>query len=336
MRSTRLAGLALCAAMAQAPTPLFGATLRPMTTLGSGVVRLSDLFDDAGPEAATVLGPAPAPGERIVVEAAQLTAIARQFDVDWRPASPAARIVLERPGRALAREAVLASLRDALDGAGAPADSEVQLPGFSAPLVPLQAKPELSVEQIDYQGGAAGGHFTAQLGVAAAGMEPLHLRFSGTVQAMLTVPVPTHRLLPGAVLRPGDLAMRRVPAGLARGAVLQLAEQANGMEAGRVLMPGRPVPVADLRRPEAVSKGARVAMRLLAPGLLLLAQGEALEGGPVGAHIAVLNPASRAVLEAEVTGRNQVQVAPGSAPIAPPGAGGSLYYRGFAPQVAGR
>ena len=54
-----------------------------------------------GPKPTRVLGPGPAPGGRIVVEAAQLAAIARQFGVDWRPASPADRAVLDRPGRML-------------------------------------------------------------------------------------------------------------------------------------------------------------------------------------------------------------------------------------------
>ena len=61
--------------------------LRPITTLHAQVVRLKDLFDDAGRNADRVLGPGPAPGGRIVVEARQLAAIARQFDVDWRPIS---------------------------------------------------------------------------------------------------------------------------------------------------------------------------------------------------------------------------------------------------------
>src|SRR5689334_10184716 len=83
------------------PMSAEAARLRPMTTLTSPMVRLSDLFDDAGPEADRVLGPGPAPGGRIVVEAAQLGWIARQFGADWRPASPADRAILDRPGRVL-------------------------------------------------------------------------------------------------------------------------------------------------------------------------------------------------------------------------------------------
>ena len=99
-------------AAARTPRPR---TLRTMTTLHAPVVRLSDLFDDAGANAERVLGPGPGAGGRIVVEAAQLGAIARQFGVDWRPASSADRAVLDRPGRPLRREDVLDAVRNALD-----------------------------------------------------------------------------------------------------------------------------------------------------------------------------------------------------------------------------
>ncbi|MBC7801400.1 MAG: flagella basal body P-ring formation protein FlgA, partial [Gemmatimonadaceae bacterium] len=85
--------LLLCCAM-----PASAATLRPFTTLTGPVVTLADLFDGAGDRA---LGPSPAPGARITVEARQLDAIARQFGVDWRSTGAGDRVVLDRPGRAL-------------------------------------------------------------------------------------------------------------------------------------------------------------------------------------------------------------------------------------------
>ncbi|MBN8892988.1 MAG: flagella basal body P-ring formation protein FlgA [Rhodospirillales bacterium 70-18] len=332
MKSPFLAALGLLAALMHAPNPAWGATLRPITTLSAGVVRLSDLFDDAGPEAQRVLGPAPAPGARIVVESRQLAAIARQFRVDWRPASTGDRIVLDRPGRLLDRAEAVAALRDALAGVGAPADAEIELPGFSAPLIPQDAKPQFAVEQLDYQGGA--GRFTAQLAVTADDMAPLRLRLSGTLAEMVTLPVPAHRLAPGSVIAADDLIIARVRAGLVRGAVAQAPAQAVGLAPRRMLMPGQPLLLADLRKPEAVAKGARVAMQLLAPGLLLLAQGQALESGAVGERIQVLNPASRAVVEAEIVGRDRVRVAPGSVPLATPGTAG--FYSNYAAQVAVR
>ena len=134
-RSTLLFALG---ALALPATPE-AATLHAIGTLGGPVVRLSDLFDDSGPNADRVLGPSPAPGGRVVVEAAQLAAIARQFGVDWRPVSPAERIILERPGRMVPREQVFEAVRQALDAAGAPADCDIELPGLALPLVPPDA-----------------------------------------------------------------------------------------------------------------------------------------------------------------------------------------------------
>ncbi len=125
------------------------ATLRTMTTLHAPVVRLSDLFDEAGADAERVLGPGPGAGGRIVVEAAQLGAIARQFAVDWRPASSADRAVLDRPGRPMRRDDVLAAVRSALVADGASDDCDVELVGFTAPLVPLESDPRPVVADLD-------------------------------------------------------------------------------------------------------------------------------------------------------------------------------------------
>ncbi|MBU6499814.1 MAG: hypothetical protein KGQ40_14915, partial [Rhodospirillales bacterium] len=202
MRPVLLAAhLALAATLAARPAA--AASLRAMVVLHAPVVRLSDLFDGAGPAADRVLGPGPAPGARIVVEAPQLAAIAQQFGVDWQPASPADRAVLERRGTLLPRAVVLAALRTALQGVGAPADGQIDLPGFSAPLVPPEADAQANVEQFDYQG--ASGRFTGVLAVAGKGMDMLRLRVSGTLTAMVELPVAVRRLVAGAVIGPADL-----------------------------------------------------------------------------------------------------------------------------------
>lgn len=72
------------------------ATLKPFSALPGSIVHLSDIWD--GVKDDKPLGPAPAPGGRITVPAAQLVAIARQFGVDWQPGSSGDRAILERPG----------------------------------------------------------------------------------------------------------------------------------------------------------------------------------------------------------------------------------------------
>lgn len=297
-------------------TPLHAASLRPQTTLGTPVVRLADLFDDAGTEADRVLGPAPPPGARIVVEARQLAAIARQFGVDWRPVSGAERIVLDRPGRMLPREDVLTALRAALPALAEGSEADLELQAYPAPLLPPDSHPQVSIEQIDQE---TGGRFTAQVAVLAEGIDIQRFRLAGTVVQMVELPVPVRRLLPGTLIQPDDLRLTRIRSTLIRGDVVQSVAQAIGQSVRTAVMPGQPLPAADLTRPLAVAKGANVIMQLNAPGLQLLGQGRALDQGAIGDRIMVLNPASRAVMEAEITGRDRVRVAPGSTPVQPAG-----------------
>jgi flagella basal body P-ring formation protein FlgA len=304
-----LAALALGIGSLQAEA----ATLHTMTTLHAPVVLLSDLFDDAGPNAKRVLGPGPGAGGRIVVEAAQLGAIARQFGVDWRPASSADRAVLDRPGRPLRRDDVLDAVRTALLGSGASADCEIELAGFTPPLVPFESDPRPAVSDLDYDANA--GRFSAVLSVTGEGMDPIHLRVAGRVDDTVELPVATTRLPAGSVLRPDDVHMARAHMALVRGEVARRPGDAIGMQLKRQISAGQPLPLAEMTRPSMVQKGATVLMALNSPGIALTAQGQALEPGAIGERIRVLNPVSHAVVEAEVIGPDQVRVAPGALPI---------------------
>jgi flagella basal body P-ring formation protein FlgA len=285
------------------------ASLKPFTTLDSDTVRLSDLFDgcDARP-----LGPSPAPGARITVEAPQLTAIAHMFGVDWRPSGPGDRAVLERPGRILAKEDIMPSLRAALREAGAPDDSDVQLPAPSIAPLPANATPALDYTGLEFDAGS--GRFTTLLHISSFGAPATEVRLSGRVQAMIELPVPRRTMAPGEVLTAADLQWTRLRIGLAHGEVVRLAAQAEGQALRRPLQAGMPIQLADLGRPIIVIKGQPLVLSLDGPGIALTAQAVANEPGGIGERIHVTNPYSRAVLEADITGPGQARVVPGSVP----------------------
>jgi len=297
--------------------PATAATLRPMGTLSAPVVLLSDLFDDAGENAARVLGPGPAPGGRIVVEAAQLAAIARQFGVAWKPASRADRAVLERPGKPLPREAMVAALEAALVSAGVPAESEIEVPAVSLPLIPFESQLRPVVTQLDHD--SVSGLFSATLSIGGTEMAVAQVRVNGRVHETVEVTVPVRRVQPGEVLRAEDLRPLRLRATRIHAEVARTAEEAIGQSPRSPLQPGQPIRQADLSTPPAVRKGETVQMVLNGGGLSLLAQATALESGAPGERVRVLNPSSRAVLEATVIGPERVRVNPDSMPIVPPG-----------------
>jgi flagella basal body P-ring formation protein FlgA len=291
-----------------------GATLRPMTELSSAIVLLRDLFDDAGPQAARALGPGPAPGQSITVPAPQLAAIAREFGVDWRPASPADRAILHRRGVSLPRETVLRVLRASLSEAGAE-EGDLDVPDFDPPVVAPEARARPSIEQLDFD--APSGRFTAGVLIEGEAMESLHLRLSGRLVQTELVLVPTHRIAAGAPIADADLRPARVRSAALIGAVVRDAGEAEGLAPRHSLAAGVPIRVADLAAPLEVARGARVSVSLAAPGLLLASMGVALDSGAMGARIRILNPSSRAVLLAEVTGPDTVRVDPDSVPLRP-------------------
>jgi flagellar basal body P-ring formation protein FlgA len=310
MHRLPLAVLAICLGS----TAAGAATLRSVTTLHAATVRLSDLFDDAGANANRVLGPGPGAGGRLVVESAQLGAIAHQFAVDWRPSSSADRVVLDRPGRPLRREDALNAVRSALIAAGVSADCDVDLPGFSPPLIPFDTDPRPVVSDLDYD--PNGGRFTAMLSVTGQAMEPIHMRLVGQADDTIELPVAVARLAVGTVLREEDIRTARVHTSLVRGDVIRRAADAVGMQVKRQLAAGRPLAVSELSRPAMVQKRASVMMLLDSPGIRLTAQGQALDTGALGERIRVLNPVSRIVIEAEVIGPDRVQVVPSALAVA--------------------
>ena len=284
------------------------ASLRPMTVLHGPNVYVHDLFDDAGPNADRLLGPGPGPGGRIVIEAAQLDAIARQFDVGWRQASRADRTVLEWPGHPMKKDDAIEAVRQAIALAGAAGDIDIEMPGFTPPIVPVEAQAIPIVSRLDYDRGS--GRFSADLTITGESMNPIDTMVSGQAVEMLDAPVAQTRLLPDTVLRAGDVRVARVRISLLRNDVARSLDQVIGMQVRRPVAAGQPLSLKDLVRPPLVQRGATVRVQLSVGGLSVTGQAIALDAGAEGERIRVQNLTSKAFLFADVTGPGQVRVTP--------------------------
>ena len=311
----------LCAAL-----PAHASTLRTMTTLQSQQVYLRDLFDDAGVNADRLLGPGPGPGGRIVVEARQLKAIARQYSVDWQPISSADRAILQWPGRPLSRDEVLTAVRSALIARGAAPDCDVELPGFNPPIVPEAGSSAPIVSQLDYD--REQGRFTAVLSVSAAGMDAISMRIGGQVSDVIELPVAVARLAAGTITSADDIRMTRLHANSVHDEVAHDPATVIGMQLKRQLQPGVPIPLAELMQPSQVVRGDPVRLQLQVGALSLTGQGIALETGAAGERIRVRNISSQAVIEAVIVAPGVVRVVPGTAPITAQARGGVGVARG--------
>ena len=305
MKTTALLAAIACAAALQANA----ATLKPLSTVTSATIRLSDLWDGVTTDKA--LAPAPPPGARITVPAAQLAAIARDYGVDWRPNSSGDRVILERPGRAITRDDIKPAIVAALPGAGIAADAELEIGAIAADQVSADAKLDVTTAQFDVD--PTSGRFTALLTIAAAGTPDTQLRVTGHVQEMTEVPVLQRRLLPGDIIGARDLGWAKIRANLARGEIVHAPAQAIGLATKRSMQPDQAISLADIGRAMVVLKGENVTLSLESAGLAISARAIATEPGGIGDHIRVLNELARATVEAEITAPGLARVIPGTA-----------------------
>ena len=304
--------MVFCAYNMVQPASADQAVPNSVVTLSSPVIRVADLFANAGPEADRVLGNSPAPGNKIVVGATQLAAIAAAYRVPWQPDGSDTEVVLASPGSAMPATLIDTAIANAVANAGGPQNAAITLPDFTPPMIPPGAPPSISVTRINYD--PQSNTFSTSLVILAAGMAPQNLDLSGLAVASVQAVVASHDLAPGKVLNPSDVTLARLPENQAAGAVA-LPSDAMGMALNSGLQAGAALLSNNLVAPIVVRKGAFVVLNLSAPGMVLTAQGIALGAGGAGSLIAVLNPASHAVVQAVITGPGSASIAPGSSPV---------------------
>ena len=313
-RSARLvAVLATAAILSVHGRPASAAALRRQVSLHSGTVRLSDLFGDLQPGQDCDIGPAPAPGQRIIVPFSQLVAIASQFGVDWQPGGSYASAVLDRPARLLRREEIMAVLKPALAASGAPPGSDISLGAFTPPPLAMEVTAAPEIQTLDYD--AQNGRFSAMLAFATPDAGSVTLRVTGRAEQQVDVLALSQPLPAGSLLSGSDLQVIRVRSSLLHGTPLMTGTDVDGLALRQQQPGGVPLTRDMLIRPMLVNRGRPVVLRLEGGGLMLTTAGVALEAGAAGDRIHVINSVSHAVLVGQVTSMAEIRIDTGTAPV---------------------
>lgn len=306
--------LGLCLACLALPTGRVAATeLRPAVALRQHVivqgqvVTLDHLFANLPPAiAAKPLGPAPLPGQRWVVEARQLSLIARDNSLDWRPASPEERLVIERAGRRVSQDMVGQALLAELSTLGLPAELEPELAQF-APLVVADGIGEVRLlfdrPSIDL----AARRFSASMVMVAPGAPPIRQELAGRLVAMRSVAVPIRPLRTEDEIGPHDVMLRRlatdrIPNGAVTDPVLLL-----GARPRRPLPADVPLTLGDVVPNVVIRKDSVVSLVLEMGGLTITAQARALEDAVTGAVVNAVNLSNGRILRVQALGPGQAR-----------------------------
>lgn len=290
------------AAAGDAPPPV----LRAQVTVAGPVVRLADLFENAGAAGMAPVASTPPVNGRLILDAAALQGIARAHKLDWRPASSAERALVRRRSVAITTDELTGLLLDALAMRGVATDGAAVELAPSARQMQRPADARLAVEQVSFD--PASRRVSAMLAIDADGEPRQTLPLSARLIRSVAVPVLSRPLRPHDVIAPEDLTLvqvadRRLPANAVRD-----ANGVIGLTARRALAAGVPILVSDLQRAALVRRGELVTLVLTAPGMQLTARGRALADGGEGDVVRVTNESSRSIVEGIVLADGRISV----------------------------
>ena len=302
-----LAVPALAAPTAPPQPPAAPVLLNANPVVTGPVLRLGDLFTNAGTAAAAVIGKTPAVGQPLVLDVHALYRLARSYGLAWRPHTTAERSVVERESRVVDSTALAQLAGAALADKGISGDDlsvELTTPAQGV-RVPSEAT--ASIEQLSYHPDSR--QFTGVVEAVIDGAPAQRTAIAGRVFRTVAMPVMVRRLQGGQVIAADDIdwiAVRdsRVPvnAMLDAGALV-------GLTPKRMLRPGQPILASDVQQPLLVAKGSLVMMVVDTPLMQLTARGRALTDGAQGDVIRVANLQSQSVVGGVVTGPGVVLVA---------------------------
>lgn len=118
------------------------------------------------------------------------------------------------------------------------------------------------------------------------------LRVYGLAVLEVPVPVPTHRIMPGAILTKADFHELPLPySQIGTFAETQL-DQLVGMQAQRMLETDRPVMIQSISAPIVIDRGQRVSIQYKSGAMSLSAAGRAIAAAAVNQPVRVINLAS--------------------------------------------
>lgn len=281
--------------------------LRDHVFIEEDVIRLGDLFTDAGEKGEITIAKAPAPGARIVLDADRLYRIAKAYRLPWQMQSRFDRIVIERTSTAVPREEILEALRDSLNAQGLPKEAKIEIANANLQIhVPANQPATIAVKYLQYDKRTQ--YFSALM--VSPANDPLAKEFQVSGRAYATIPIPVLRehANAGDIIRKEDIEWIQMRADRVSSNAVTSAEGLIGNTPRRVIMAGKSIPRNDVRPPVLVAKGDTVTITYETPSMTLRTKGRAMDVGGQNDTIRVMNTQSKFIVDATVTGRNMVSV----------------------------
>ncbi|MGB5093479.1 MAG: flagellar basal body P-ring formation chaperone FlgA [Parvibaculum sp.] len=287
------------------------AELRPAITVTGAYVTLGDLFDDAGDAATVIVADAPVPGLTGEVSVSRISLAARRSGVEWRNASGLSHVVVARNGLSVPDADVATAISTAITQRNPTliGNNTLQVDftnGAAGLQVADNAPQTVAVEQIAFNPRTA--QFEALVRAPANDMLTPLRRLSGRVYPVVDVPVLTHDMQPGDLVKAQDIDWIKMPTSRVSQNIITSQDHLLGMSPRRPVRQGEALRLSDLSAPVVVEKGGLVDVLYSTGSLSLSARGRALQAGAIGDVITVLNTTSNRTIQGVVEAPNVVRI----------------------------
>jgi flagella basal body P-ring formation protein FlgA len=272
------------------------------------VMTVGDIFGDVGAASAKVVGPAPAPGQKITYDVMALSALARNFNLAWQPESNYERVTLIRASQTINSTMIREKVAAELAARGVKKDMEITLDHahmevHRAPGTKLEWQiTDLTHDPLQHR-------FKGSL-VVGNGSSAEIIALSGRAVPAVKVATLLHAVAPGTELDDSHIDWIRVPADKAGADAVTDISQLTGMELRRKMDDHATLHLRDLVKARQIIKGSLVSMEIRLPTMQISTQGRALSNGVMGETVRIMNTHSNRTVDAVVTGKNKVSITP--------------------------
>jgi flagella basal body P-ring formation protein FlgA len=306
-----LLGASVTTAGAQTRDDVIAApVLRANVQVSGDIVRIGDLIDNAGSAAQIAIYRAPDLGTTGSLSAAQVLNTLRAHQVIGVDTNNLKEISITRLARTIESRDIEAQVAHALErrnGLGDAANLALTFdrdPGD----IRLDASNSGNMQAMIVRYEPRNTRFDVTFEIANEnGTAPTKLRFTGSAIETVEAAVLARSVERSEVLKSSDVVVERRPKAEV-GPDATSRDRAVGMQARRQLRAGQALKVADLAKPDLVTRDQNVTLIYEAPGLYLTVRGKALEGGTEGDVVNVMNLQSKRTVSGVVTGRGQVSI----------------------------
>ncbi len=308
-RPVRLAALLVVASLSATGTAVAEPLPRPAAVVSGSVVRLGDIFTDAGDAADEAVAPAPAPGAHTTYSADWLAAIAREHHLAWTPQSAYDQATVERASRTIGSDAILARLLTEISSRQPVDNAEIQLdnPGIHL-VVAAESADAFVVDGLNVD--PRSGRLSAFIAPSGSTADSDRQRVTGRIIYEVDVAVPNRAIAPGETIAAQDIEHTRMHRDQLGPDMVVDAAELIGKTPRRPLRQEQPVRSGDIQAPLLIHKDQLVTIILETPSMRLTAQGKALEDGAQGAAVRVTNTQSNRIIDGTVIGPDTISVSP--------------------------